>query len=114
MGCFVIFSVVLVLLDGGSISRADGQAAGHVVGWWRSRHGHWVGLATEGGADGHGGRQGAVGGIETGLNEIFTFRLGDERLEFCGGEGVDETSLGDDEKENLGASERRELVSLKK
>jgi hypothetical protein len=50
--------------------------------------------------------------IETCLNEIFAFGLGDKRLEFGGCECVDKTSLGDDEQEDLGASESGELVSL--
>ena len=50
--------------------------------------------------------------IETCLNEIFAFGLGDKRLEFGGCECVHEPSLGDDEQEDLGASESGELVSL--
>jgi len=46
-----------------------------------------------------------VRGIQAGLNEILAFRLGDERLELGGGESIDETSLGHDEKEDLSAGE---------
>jgi hypothetical protein len=34
-----------------------------------------------------------VGSIKTGLDEVFTLGLGDKRLEFSSGEGVDETGL---------------------
>lgn len=34
-----------------------------------------------------------MGGIEAGLDEVLAFGLGDERLEFSGGEGVDEASF---------------------
>jgi hypothetical protein len=46
-----------------------------------------------------------VRSIETGLNEVFTLGLGDKRLEFGGGESVDQTGLGDDKKEDLSASQ---------
>jgi hypothetical protein len=46
------------------------------------------------------------------LDEILAFGLGDERLQLRGREGVHEAGFGDDEKEDLGASEDRELVSL--
>lgn len=51
-------------------------------------------------------------GIETSLNQVFALGLGDKRLEFGGGEGVHETSLGDDEQEHLCAGESGELVCL--
>lgn len=41
----------------------------------------------------------------THLNEILTLGLGDERLQLWSGEGVDQTRLGDDEQEDLGAGE---------
>jgi hypothetical protein len=50
--------------------------------------------------------------IETCLDEILAFWLGDKRLELGSGKGVYEASLGDDEEQNLGASECRELVCL--
>ena len=46
------------------------------------------------------------------LNQILAFWLCDEWLEFWCGEGVDETGLGHDEKQHLGAREDREFVSL--
>ena len=52
-------------------------------------------------------------GVEAGLDEVLALGLGDERLELGGGEGVDEAGLGDDEEEDLGAGERRELVGLR-
>jgi hypothetical protein len=54
----------------------------------------------------------AMRSIEAGLDEVLAFRLGDERLELGGGEGVDQTSLGDDEEEDLCAGECAELVCL--
>ena len=52
----------------------------------------------------------ALGRVEAGLDEVLAFGLGDEGLKLGGGERVDEPRLGDDEQENLGARERRELV----
>ena len=46
-----------------------------------------------------------MGGIETGLDEVLAFRLGDEGLELGSGEGVYQTSLGDNEEKDLCASE---------
>ena len=46
------------------------------------------------------------------LNEVLALWLGDEGLQFGGGEGVDEAGLGDDEEEDLGAGEGGELVRL--
>ena len=46
-----------------------------------------------------------MGGVETSLDEVLALGLGDEGLEFCGGKGVDEAGLRDNEKEDLGASE---------
>jgi hypothetical protein len=39
------------------------------------------------------------------LDKIFAFRLGDEGLELRSGEGVNESSFGNDEEEHLGAGE---------
>lgn len=36
--------------------------------------------------------------VEAGLDQVFTLRFCDERLELRGGEGVDETGFGDDEQ----------------
>lgn len=46
------------------------------------------------------------------LDEVLAFRLSDKRLKLRCGEGVDESSLGDDEKKDLSASENRQLVCL--
>jgi hypothetical protein len=48
---------------------------------------------------------GWLGSIQAGLDEVLAFGLCDEGLKFGGGEGVDETGLGDDEEEDLGAGE---------
>ena len=46
------------------------------------------------------------------LDEILAFRLSNEGLELRSGEGVDESSLGDNEEEDLGAGEDGQLVGL--
>lgn len=53
-----------------------------------------------------------MGRVETCLDEVLALGLGNERLELGGGEGVDETGLGHDKEENLGAGEGGELVRL--
>jgi hypothetical protein len=63
-------------------------------------------------ANGNGGRDGAMGSIEAGLDEIFAFWLGDKWLELGGGECVDKAGFGDDEQQDLGAGECGELVGL--
>lgn len=68
--------------------------------------------APNGRADGHVRRQAALRGVEAGLYEVLAFGLGDEGLKLGGSEGVHEAGLGDDEQEDLGACECRELVSL--
>lgn len=50
--------------------------------------------------------------VETCLDEVLTLGLGDERLQLRCGESVDKAGLGYDKQEDLGACERRELVSL--
>jgi hypothetical protein len=42
-----------------------------------------------------------MGGIEACLDEILALRLGDERLQFGGGESIDQAGFRDDEKEDL-------------
>jgi hypothetical protein len=44
--------------------------------------------------------------VETCLDEVLAFGLRDERLEFCGREGVYESGFGNDEKQDLCACER--------
>jgi hypothetical protein len=46
------------------------------------------------------------------LNEVLSLGFGDEWLQLRGGEGVDETGLGDDEQQHLGAGEDGQLVGL--
>jgi hypothetical protein len=40
--------------------------------------------------------------IKASLDEVLSFGLRHQRLELCGSKGIDETGLGDDEKEHLG------------
>jgi hypothetical protein len=47
------------------------------------------------------------------LNEVLALGLCDEWLELGSSEGVDKTSLRYDQKENLGAGQDREFISLK-
>jgi hypothetical protein len=67
---------------------------------------------THGRTDGHGVGEGAVGRIETGLDEILALRLGDERLQFGGGERVDQAGFRDDEEEDLGSGQGGKFVGL--
>jgi len=46
------------------------------------------------------------------LNKILAFWLCDEWLELGCREGVNETGLGDDKQEDLGAGEDRKLIGL--
>lgn len=50
---------------------------------------------------------GRLGCIQTGLDEILALGFSDERLELGSGECVDETSLRDDEQEDLSTSKNR-------
>ena len=47
------------------------------------------------------------------MDEVLAFWFGHKRLELRCREGVDETGLGDDEKEDLGAGKDRQLVGLR-
>lgn len=49
---------------------------------------------------------------ETYLNEVLAIGFSDKRLKFGCGEGIDKTSLRNDEQEHLGASEDRQFVCL--
>lgn len=51
-------------------------------------------------------------GAGTYLDEVLALGFCDQGLEFGCCEGVDESCLGDDEEEHLGAGEDRELISL--
>jgi hypothetical protein len=46
------------------------------------------------------------------LDQVLAFGLGDERLQLGGGEGIDQSGLGDDKEEHLGSGEDRQLVGL--
>ena len=46
------------------------------------------------------------------LNEVLSLGLGNQRLKFGGSKGVDKAGFGDDQEENLSASQDRELVGL--
>jgi hypothetical protein len=46
------------------------------------------------------------------LNQVLAFWLSDEWLQFRSCERVDEASLGDDQQQDLGTGEDRELVGL--
>lgn len=60
----------------------------------------------------HGGECECTDGAH--LNEVLAFWLGDQRLELRGGEGVDQTSLGDDEQQDLGTGQDGQFVSLRR
>ena len=53
-----------------------------------------------------------MGRVETCLDKVLAFGLGNERLKLRGGEGVYEPGLGHDKEEDLGAGEGREFVCL--
>ena len=67
---------------------------------------------THGRTDGHGVRKGAVGGVETCLDEILALRLRDERLQLGGGESVYQAGFRDDEEENLCSGQGGKLIGL--
>jgi hypothetical protein len=46
------------------------------------------------------------------LDQVLSFSLGDKRLKLGCCESIDQTSLGDNEQENLGAGEYRQFVCL--
>jgi hypothetical protein len=50
--------------------------------------------------------------MATYLDQVLSFSLGDKRLKLGCCEGIDQTSLGDDEQENLSAGEYRQFVCL--
>lgn len=53
-----------------------------------------------------------MGSVQACLDEVLAFWLRDEWLQFRGGEGVDETSLGHDQQQNLRSREGRQFVRL--
>lgn len=56
--------------------------------------------------------RGRFWGIETSLNQVLTLCLGDKRLKLRCCEGVDKTSLRDNEEKDLSASEDGQFVGL--
>ena len=57
-------------------------------------------------------RQLIVESVQTRLDEILSFRLGDERLELSGRESVDQSGLRHDEEQYLNSGQGRKLISL--
>jgi hypothetical protein len=53
-----------------------------------------------------------MGRIETCLDEILALRLGDERLQFGGGESINQTGFRDDEEEDLCTGKGGKFVCL--
>jgi hypothetical protein len=81
---------VVVFVFGGCTDR---ETTGEVVGSAGRGEAHLGCGAADGRANGQGGGEGAVRGIETSLDEVLALWLGEEGLEFGGGEGVDEAGL---------------------
>jgi hypothetical protein len=52
------------------------------------------------------------GRVQTSLDQVLAFRLGDERLQFRRRERVNQASFGDDQEKNLCACKDRELICL--
>lgn len=46
------------------------------------------------------------------LNEILPFRFCDQRLKFGSGKRINKTGFGNDEQQDLGSRENRQLVCL--
>lgn len=90
-GVIVMVVILVVLLDVVTRTAADRQATWDIGG--RAGDVHWPGRAAEGRADGHSGRQRAMGGIETCLNKILALWLSDQGLELSCSESIDEPSL---------------------
>jgi len=51
-------------------------------------------------------------GIQTGLDQVLSFCLRNKRLKLWRSEGIDKTSFGDNEEEDLSSSEDRQFVCL--
>lgn len=78
-----VLSVVIVLILFGDTTRgttADGETTRKIASRGRTRHAHGITRATDGSTDGHGRGYRTMGSIETSLDKIFTFRLGNEGL----------------------------------
>lgn len=83
----------IFVLDAVAVGRLGGVQAG--LGWCQ----YWM-------------VEDVVGLDASYLDEVLALGLGDERLQLGGGEGVDQSGLGDDEQEHLGAGEDGQLVCL--
>lgn len=107
MGSRVV--VVIVVLIFGSVPRlgTDREAAWNVGRRGASWNAHGTRCTADRRANGHARRQSAMWSIETSLDEILTLWLGNQGLKLGGGEGVHQTSLGYDEKEDLSTCECR-------
>lgn len=91
----VVVIVGVVFLDAlTSRSATDRQTSRKVISTLlRTRNAHSSRCATERGTDRHIGWQGAMGGVEACLDEIFALWLCDERLKLCSSKGVYEARL---------------------
>jgi hypothetical protein len=111
VGSFIFGFFLVVLGSGGR--AADGDSSWDII-CTRAWHVHRARGAADRGANGHGGGERAVRGIETCLDEVFAFWLGDEGLELGSGESIYEPRLRDDQQEDLRAGQGRKLVSLER
>lgn len=107
----LLFGIFLVFLVGRG-STPNGQPTGDIV--RGTGHSHGARRATDGGANRHRRGKGAVWGVETCLDKVFPFGLGDEGLQLGGGECVYEASLGYHQQQDLCASQCRQLISLER
>jgi len=53
-----------------------------------------------------------MGRVEASLDEVLALRLGDERLQFCGCESIDQASFRDDEEKDLCSGEGGKFVGF--
>lgn len=93
---------------------ANSETTRNVVVMCGYTHAWCRGGTAHGGTNGHCIREGAVRRVEACLDEILAFRLRDERLQFGSGEGVDQASFRDDEKEDLCPCEGGKFVRLER
>jgi hypothetical protein len=106
--------VLIVIAAFVGLVATDREASGNVVVVrGHTSHARRRGTA-HGRANRHRIRESAMRRVEACLDEILAFRLRDERLQFGSGEGVDQASLRDDEKEDLCSGEGGKFVCLKK
>jgi hypothetical protein len=98
MGSGVVVVVVILVLGRVSGLVSNGESSGKVVGRGSTWNAHRSGGTTNRRSNGHARWKSAVGGIETGLDEVLALRLGDQGLELGGGEGIYEAGFGDNEE----------------